>query len=351
MSAAAFTAGGALSLTAKRDITLAANQTGSHYRGSTARGDTVRQQGSILSAGTDLTLAAGRDIAGQTAEMAAEQDITLAAGRDISLTAAADSDSHRYSTRNKTEASATVRQQGTAILSGGRTTLLAARDITASAAAVTAGRDITLSAGRDLSLGTATESDYHYREESKTSGGFLSKKRTHTIEEHHATTEKGSLLSGSNLSLSAANNLDVTGSAVAGDGTVSLTAGNNLSIVAVTETQSAYRLEEKKKSGLFSGSGAGITLGSAASRHEVNEAGTTQSQSVSTLGSTGSSVPLSAGKLAHIGGADVVAGKDLTISADSVQIDPGKDLRRRDERLEQKQSGLTLALAGTAGSG
>ncbi|CAI1020709.1 Uncharacterized conserved protein [Serratia quinivorans] len=33
-----------------------------------------------------------------------------------------------------------------------------------------------------------------------------------------------------------------------------------------------------------------------------------------------------------------------------MQIDPGQDIRRRDETFEQKQSGLSLALSGTVGS-
>lgn len=50
---------------------------------------------------------------------------------------------------------------------------------------------IGLAAGRDVNLSTATESDYHYQEETKTKSGFLSKKTTHTIEEDSATREAG----------------------------------------------------------------------------------------------------------------------------------------------------------------
>ncbi|MCQ0735011.1 hemagglutinin repeat-containing protein, partial [Klebsiella pneumoniae] len=77
--------------------------------------------------------------------------------------------------------------------------------------------------------------------------------------------------------------------------------------------------------------------------------GTTQSQSASTTGSTGGSVVISAGKQAHIGGSDVVAGRDIRITGDSVVIDPGHDTRTVDEKFEQKSSGLTVALSGSAG--
>jgi filamentous hemagglutinin len=207
-----------------------------------------------------------------------------------------------------------------------------------------------IDAGRDLTLNSATESDYSFFEETKTKKGFLSKTTTHTVREDYATQEKGTLLSGDNVSLSAGNDLTVKGSSVVGDGKVNLQAGNNVEIVAATEEQSSYRLDEKKKSGLMGTGGIGVTIGSSSSRHQVNEDGTTQSQSVSTIGSTGGDVNIVAGGKAHIGGADLIANKNLSVTGDSVQIDPGQDIYRRDETFEQKQSGLTVALSGPVGS-
>ncbi|MGP8946530.1 hemagglutinin repeat-containing protein, partial [Enterobacter asburiae] len=92
------------------------------------------------------------------------------------------------------------------------------------------------------------------------------------------------------------------------------------------------------------------TIGSSKSTHDLREKGTTQSQSFSTVGSTGGNVAISAGNQTHIGGADLIAGKDLSLSGDSVIIEPGHDRRTRDETFEQKKSGLTVALSGTVGS-
>lgn len=228
--------------------------------------------------------------------------------------------------------------------------ILAGRDVTAQAADVTAQGDIGVAAGRDVNLTTATESDYRYREQTKTSSGFLSKKTTHTIEEESATREKGSLLSGDNVTVSAGNNLRVLGSAVAGDGDVALSAGNNVDIVAATNTDTAWRFKETKKSGLMGTGGIGFTIGSSKSTHDLREQGTTQSESFSTVGSTGGNVSIAAGKQAHIGGADIIAQKDISLTGDSVVIEPGHDKRTRDEKFEQKSSGLTVALSGAAGS-
>ncbi len=243
-----------------------------------------------------------------------------------------------------------VRQQDTEIASGGNTVIIAGRDVNSEAAQVTTRGDIGITAGRDVNLSTATESDYHYKEEKKTKSGFLSKKTTHTIEEDSATREAGTLLSGNNVQVQAGNNLLVKGSSVVADDAVSLSAGNNVDIVAATNTDSSWRFKEEKKSGLMGTGGIGVTIGSSKTTHDLREAGTTQSQSFSTVGSTGGNVVIAAGNQAHIGGADLIAGKDLAIVGDSVVIDPGHDKRRRDETFEQKKSGLTLALSGTVGS-
>jgi filamentous hemagglutinin len=243
-----------------------------------------------------------------------------------------------------------VRQQGTEIASSGNTTIIAGRDVNSEAAQVTAQGDIGVAAARDINLDTATDSDYRYFEETKTKKGFLSKKTTHTIEEDSATREQGTLLSGDNVTVQAGNNLLVKGSSVVGDNTVALGAGNNVDIVAATNTDSSWRFKETKKSGLMGTGGIGITVGSSRTTHDLREAGTTQSQSFSTVGSTGGNVVIAAGNQAHIGGADLIAGKDMSLSGSSVIIDPGHDKRTRDETFEQKKSGLTLALSGTVGS-
>ncbi|HII4322186.1 TPA: hemagglutinin repeat-containing protein [Enterobacter cloacae] len=348
-------AGGRLGMAAGNDINITANEIAtSEGRAGRNRATTetasVTHQGSTLSAGGDLTLQAGNDVNARAAAIAAEDDVGIQAGRDVNLLAEASMERSSSQAKKKTAIDESVRQQGTEIASGGNTVILAGRDVTAQAADVTAQGDIGVAAGRDVNLTTATESDYRYREQTKTSSGFLSKKTTHTIEEDSATREKGSLLSGDNVTVSAGNNLRVLGSAVAGDGDVALSAGNNVDIVAATNTDTAWRFKETKKSGLMGTGGIGFTIGSSKSTHDLREQGTTQSESFSTVGSTGGNVSIAAGKQAHIGGADIIAQKDISLAGDSVVIEPGHDKRTRDETFEQNSSGLTVALSGAAGS-
>ena len=347
-------AGGSLGMAAGQDITIAANDIAeSQTRKSgkkTIASASVAVQNSTLTAGDNLVLVAGNDVTARAAGIAAQGDVGIQAGRDVNLLAEATSEFTSSKSKKKTSIDESVRQQGTAIASGGNTAIIAGRDITAQAADVTAQGDIRAAAGRDVTLTTATESDYRFREKTKTSSGFLSKKTTHTITEDSNTREKGALLSGDNVSVSAGNNLLVKGSAVAGDGDVQLRAGNDVDIVAATNSDTSWRFKETKKSGLMGTGGIGFTIGSSKTTHDMREKGTTQSDSFSTVGSTGGNVSIAAGKQAHIGGADLIAKQDLAITGDSVVIDPGHDKRTRDEKYEQKSSGLTVALSGVVGS-
>ncbi|EQC1081480.1 contact-dependent inhibition toxin CdiA, partial [Enterobacter roggenkampii] len=342
-------AGGSAGLSAGNDLNLNAAQTSESSRKGKSESHSTGLDRTTISAGDNLVLKAGQDINAQAAALAAEKSVGLQAGRDVNLAAEETTQGDSYKSGKKTVINESVRQQGTEIASGANTQILAGRDVTTEAAQVTAKGDIGVAAGRDVNLNTATESDYHYKEQTKTKKGFLSKKTTHTIEENSATRESGSLLSGDNVQVVAGNNLLVNGSAVAGDGDVKLKAGNNVDIVAATNTDTSWRFKEEKKSGLMGSGGIGFTIGSSKSTQDLREKGTTQSQSFSTVGSTGGSVDIAAGNQLHVGGADLVAGKNMTLTGDSVTIEPGHDRLTSDQTFKQKSSGLTIALSGAVG--
>ncbi|EOI3569873.1 hemagglutinin repeat-containing protein [Cronobacter dublinensis] len=342
-------AGGSAALAAGGDLNLDALHTSKNSGNGKSETHSTGLDRTTVSAGDNLTLIAGRDINARAAALAAEDNIGMQAGRDVNLEAEATTAGDSYRSKKKTTINESVRQQGTELASGGNTVIVAGRDMNADAAQAIAKGDIGVTAGRDINLATATESDYHYKEETKTRKGFLKKTTTHTVSEQSATREAGTLLSGDNVTLKAGEDMLIKGSAVAGDGNVALSAGKNVDIVAATNTDANWQLKEKKKSGLMGSGGIGFTIGSSKTRHELKEKGTTQSQSVSTIGSTGGDVSITAGEQARVSGADLVAGKNLTLTGDSVVIEPGHDKRTRTETFEQKSSGLTVALSGAVG--
>ncbi|OUF88865.1 filamentous hemagglutinin [Escherichia coli] len=350
VTASSVSAGHSALLSAGNDLSLNAVRESKNSRNGRSESHESHAAVSTVTAGDNFLLVAGRDIASQAAGMAAENNVVIRGGRDVNLVAESAGAGDSYTSKKKKEINETVRQQGTEIASGGDTTVNAGRDITAVASSVTATGNISVNAGRDVALTTATESDYHYLETKKKSGGFLSKKTTRTISEDSATREAGSLLSGNRVTVNAGDNLTVEGSDVVADRDVSLAAGNHVDVLAATSTDTSWRFKETKKSGLTGTGGIGFTIGSSKTSHDRREAGTTQSQSASTIGSTAGNVSITAGKQAHISGSDVIANRDISITGDSVVVDPGHDRRTVDEKFEQKKSGLTVALSGTVGS-
>ncbi|MDT1223240.1 contact-dependent inhibition effector tRNA nuclease [Escherichia coli] len=350
ITGAAVSAGDSVLLSAGNDLNMNAIQAGERRRYGGSGWYETHAVAPTVTAGNSLMLSAGRDVNSQAAGITAENSMDIRAGRDVNMAAESTGAGDHDSTFSMKTVHDSVRQQGTDMTSGGDITVTAGRDITSVATAVMAKGDISVNAGHDIVLGTATESDYHYSESGETRNRLLSHQTTRTITEDSVTREKGSLLSGNRVTVNAGNNLTVQGSDVVADRDVSLAADNHVDVLAATSTDTSWRFKETKKSGLTGTGGIGFTTGSSKTTHDRREAGTTQSQSASTIGSTAGNVSITAGKQAHISGSDVIANRDISITGDSVVVDPGHDRRTVDEKFEQKKSGLTVALSGTVGS-
>ncbi|WP_300939809.1 hemagglutinin repeat-containing protein, partial [uncultured Escherichia sp.] len=350
ITGAAVSAGDSVLLSAGNDLNMNAIQAGERRRYGGSGWYETHAVAPTVTAGNSLMLSAGRDVNSQAAGITAENSMDIRAGRDVNMAAESTGAGDHDSTFSMKTVHDSVRQQGTDMTSGGDITVTAGRDITSVATAVTAKGDISVNAGHDIVLGTATESDYHYSESGETRNRLLSHQTTRTITEDSVTREKGSLLSGNRVTVNAGDNLTVQGSDVVADRDVSLAAGNHVDVLAATSTDTSWRFKETKKSGLMGTGGIGFTIGSSKTSHDRREAGTTQSQSASTIGSTAGNVSITAGKQAHISGSDMIANRDISITGDSVVVDPGHDRRTVDEKFEQKKSGLTVALSGAVGS-
>ncbi|WP_236306242.1 hemagglutinin repeat-containing protein [Dickeya zeae] len=353
LNGAQLSAGGPLALAAGNDIQLNALGTVTETVRQDGRATTQRrQQGlvqSTLASGGDLSLNAGRDLNGTAAQLSATGTMALSAGRDLTLLSAEQEQFSSNAWKRHLDWQQTVTQQGTVLNAGDGLSLRAGRDLTLQGAQAETRGALTAQAGRDLNLLSATESQHDFFEETTVKKGFLSSTTTHTLREQEQTTEKGTLLSAGSVALTAGHDIGVSGSSVAADGNVALTAGHNINTAASVETYRQYEDVSRKKSGVFSGGGIGFTIGSTSLRQTLASAGTTESQSVSTLGSTGGSVSLRAGQDVNLSATDVIAARDIDLSGRNVSITPGHDVRRTTQTMEQKQSGLTIALSGSVG--
>ncbi|MEI7088082.1 hemagglutinin repeat-containing protein, partial [Pectobacterium versatile] len=353
IGASSLSGGTALTLAAGNDIRLTAQDTLKEtlYQG----GSTVQRRmqdvaNSQLLSGGDLNLVAGRDVLSEAASLNAKGNATLAAGRDLNLLSQEEETYSGNWWNRHADWQQNITQQSTELTAGKGLNLQAGRDINLQAAQGVASGAVTAQAGNDINLLSATETQHTFFEETKVKKKAFSKTVTHTLRETLQTDEKGSLLSGDSVTMAANQDINLQGSSVVGDKQVTLLANNDVNTAASVENYQNYEEHSKKKSGLFSGGGIGFTIGSTSTSQKLRDQAATQSQSISTLGSTTDSVTVKAGNDVTISGTDMVAGKDILLQGNNVTLDPGYDTRKQQQEFEQKSAGLTVALSGVVGS-
>ncbi|HAW2428735.1 TPA: hypothetical protein JLP66_004717, partial [Escherichia coli] len=299
----------------------------------------------VLQAGRDMNLTAA------TVVNSGKGSLTqLSAGRDMTLsTVTTSAQDHVTWDKNNRLSQGVTQSTGSTLAGNGDVTLTAGRDMTSQAASLSAQKDLALMAGHDVTLtgaqNTSSLDEYH---KVTGSSGMLSKTTTTTHDVTDRRTMTGSELNGDTVSIGAGHNLNVTGSSVAGDNRVSLAAGNNLSIGTLTESNRETHLKQEKKSGLMSSGGVGFSVGSQSLK--VTDTATDTTQKGSTVGSVHGDVSLQAGNRLTVNGSDLIAGRDMALSGKEVSITAATDQHVQTHTVEQKTSGLTLALSGTAGS-
>ncbi|MBA0186916.1 hemagglutinin repeat-containing protein [Pectobacterium odoriferum] len=353
IDASSLSGGTALTLAAGNDIRLTAQDTLKetlYQGGSTAQRRTQEVANSQLLSGGDLNLVAGRDVLSEAASLNAKGNATLAAGRDLNLLSETEETYSGNWWNRHADWQQNITQQSTELTAGKGLNLQAGRDINLQAAQGVASGAVTAQAGNNINLLSATETQHTFFEETKVKKKTFSKTVTHTLRETLQTDEKGSLLSGDSVTMAANQDINLQGSSVVGDKQVTLLANNDVNTAASVENYQNYEEYSKKKSGLFSGGGIGFTIGSTSTSQKLRDQAATQSQSISTLGSTTDSVTVKAGNDVTISGTDMVAGKDIFLQGNNVTLDPGYDTRKQQQEFEQKSAGLTVALSGVVGS-
>lgn len=298
-----------------------------------------------------LLISAGKNIelAGATlASLGENGSVILKAGNDIRLTTDKLT-AKKDMTENADNYLRTYRSTETAneILAKGDMTIEAGRDFNARNTTVTSeGGKIAIRAGKELTITNGeTESHDEYGLKYK-ERGFLSKKTTtiKTDDYHKALTQ--SVISGNEAELRSGNDTAVIASSVVGQQDVNLTAGGNISIDAAEQLDKSQYEKQVKKSGLLGGGGLGFTIGSEKRKDSYTEADKTQIGS--TVGSVEGNVNIQSGKDAAVKASNIIAGKDISITGENVEIASKENLYHSEEKHEYKRSGLSVSLAGGA---
>lgn len=286
--------------------------------------------------------------ASMVSNSAAGSQTQIIAGNDLNLQTLATTHSESGSWGKGNDRSLTQRSDIGTQINGGAVALSAGHDMNARAASVTATSSLTVAAGNDINLSSG-ESSWHLTENShQSSSGLLARRSLTTHDEVWAQNAIGSNFSGDSIVMQAGRDLLVSGSSVAGTQDVNLVAGRNLTITTAEERRQENHLRKEKHSGFSGTGGVGFSVGS--SSLKATGVTTALSSAASTVGSSQGNLSLSAGNVLTVQGSDLVAGNNMALTGKTVNILAAENQSTQTHTVEQKTSGLTLALSGMVGS-
>ena len=349
-------------LTAGKDLTLNANDVDivtvaneKHvavaYGSSSAEIHDVQHQQSALN-GENIRLNAKKDISIAGGILSAKNDVELNAKGDVNLTAVKDLYSEEsevgkrgssYYNHNKQVDEAV---KGTTIAAKNDVSIASGKDINikGSNVASEAGK-ADLVAENNINITNATEYHERLHEEHNKVSGLLSSKTTDIYDYSKQNTVVGSNVSAGELAISSKKDTNITGSNVVADNDVSVKTGGNLNIGSAEQTSESEYIKSVKKSGVFAGGGLGFTVGKEKQKDQYANQNTEQVGS--TVGSVKGNVNLNADKAANVKGSTVVAGKDINITGENVDIENSNSVYNAQEKHEFKRTGLSVSVGGT----
>ena len=320
---------------AGRDVNLiATEQRNSQVAGTLSRGESVTQYGSVIEAGRDFQIVAARDISAIASQIAATRDLAMAASGDLTLASAANEQHSALNTKKVKTRDDRVSQVSSVVKAGGDVTLSAGQDMAVIGSRVEAGGEAYLVAGASLELKSAEELDYSFYSKSKKS----SSGKSFRLNETDTLTNVGSLVtSGGNSTLVAGDDLLLQVSAVnAKQGAAKLLAGNNIQILAASDS-SSVRHENSQSKSSWGG------LNSSKAKRQVSEASTTAVGSIV----SGDTVNVAARRDVKVTGSALVSTDDLTVQAGrDLTVDAAINTFSRTEMRKEKKRDLTGVLTG-----
>ena len=269
-----------------------------------------------------IQLTAGNDIVLGTNRLQSEKDMTL--------------DSSNYlRTKRGTEFV-------TEIQADGNVSLAAGNDLSARAANVASkNADVSLTAGNDVNITAGTETaEDHYAMRYKERGLFSSKTTAIRTDSEERSALSANI-SGKNVNISAAKDAELQAANVIADGSANISATRNLTLSSAENYARLDHYKEVKKSGIFGSGGLGFTIGTQRTKTDHDREATTQQGT--NIAALGGNVSLTAGETAHLTSANVLAGKEASVTAKETTIDGRENVYRESYTKEVKTSGLTVS--------
>ncbi|XUT47421.1 hemagglutinin repeat-containing protein [Burkholderia sp. F1] len=354
-NAGALSAGGNLGMQIGGDWTLGAQEAGEKKVAQRSNGvsdtDIRRAVGSSVKVGGASAIAVGGDLTAHGAQIDLGGGGAIAAGGNVTLGAARttstvnSSSAGNEGSRSYAETYHTSDQTltGTTLTGGDSVAIVAGKDLNVIGSAISLEKgNATLAAAGDVNIGAATETHELNAHETHSRSGVVSGSKVASGIDQTMTLNRGSLVSADGVTIASGRDLDIQGSTVVGTNDVTLNAARNATIATTRDTLQSSSYYEKRESGLMSGGGLSVSVGSSSLKttsqtHEITNNG-------STIGSLNGNLSISAGNDLHVTGSDLIAARNISGTGANVTIDAAQDTSHRGQTQEISKSGLTLAL-------
>ena len=346
-----------MTLVAGRDVNLHSTTQSSHRTDlnhsttSTASRTNLDRRASLhISGDGHLVVHAGRDLTLTGAQVSHNGNgkTQLIAGRDLQLTtvetqSSTASQSRRNSANFLREAEKS--EVGTQIHAQGDIELVAGQDIRTRAASISSQEgQIDITASRDVQ----TEAGEHQRQFAQGSQykhrGLVSSKTTTRRFEADRSNAIENLISGDRININAGQDINIKGSTVVADRDTRLVAGSDISVSSATSSARTFSFDQVRKSGVFSGPGASISIGSQRSENTQEISSTTQQASV--IGSMQGNVTVLAGGNYRQEASQLLSPSgSVLVEANQIDVIAGLNSQDAANSAKFQQSGISIAVS------
>ncbi|WP_081085658.1 hemagglutinin repeat-containing protein [Burkholderia stagnalis] len=309
-----------------------------------AVGSSVKVCGvSQIGVGGDLTAKGAQIDLGQGGTVAVKGDAVLGSANATSTIHSNSSSSSRGRSSAATLHAVDETVTSTTLKGGDTVNIVSGKDITLSGSTISLDKgNANLLAAGDVNVGAATETHDYSSYETHSRSGIVSGSKVASGIDQTMTLNHGSLVSADGVNIVSGKDVNVQGSTIVGTNDVALTAAHNFTITTSQDTLQSSSYYDKKESGLMSGGGPSVSVGSSSLKttSQTDEV----SNNGSVIGSLKGNVNITAGNDLHITGSDLIAAQNLSGTGANVTIHSAQDTHHRGETQEVSKSGLTLAL-------
>lgn len=347
LSGSRIEAGVGMDLQAGRDLQLTTTTSSGTSADGQHRLTQIDRAASLATRRAEDTLraTAGRTLSLTAAAVDAAGSVSLQAGENIVLDTVQTAASHHILGGNASHSDDRQTDVGSQLTAAGDMHLQAGTNLRATAVQLQAGAQLQADTGRDLIIQSGSNS-YRYSHSLEVStSSLLSSRVTRTeIDSEHGRAVASSV-EGQTIRLQSKRDTTLRGSNVLAEQDLSLQSGGHVSIEAAQETSTYRAVTTTHESGLLSGGGLGVSIGSREQQLAQGTRGTTAM--ASTVGSVTGDLQIQADQAYTQTGSNVLTSQgSIDISAKTVRIQEAREqtINRLDQQF--RQSGLTLSLGG-----